>query len=103
MVRRQQKRSKKGNSSSSSSSGVVLCLMRLAFFVLIILLIVLVLVTTVYYTLDLTIQSTCRTVHDDQSYLINLISGNLEINFHVKCCFVFELNREINRSECDIW
>ncbi len=70
MVRRRGKPSRKGD-----SSGVVLCLMRLAFFVMIILLIVLALVTTVYYVLDIVFQSGCRTAHNDQPYLINLVTG----------------------------
>lgn len=49
--------------------------MRIAFGVMIILLVVLVLLTGVYYTLDLAVQGTCRTVHDDQPYLINVVTG----------------------------
>ena len=71
MVRQRQKQSKKGN-----SSGAVLCLMRLGFFVMMILLIVLSLVITVYYVLDIALQSGCRTAHNDQPYLINLVTGN---------------------------
>jgi hypothetical protein len=49
--------------------------MRIAFVVIIILLVAIVLLTVVYYALDLFVQGTCRTVHDDQPSLINLISG----------------------------
>ncbi len=56
-------------------NNVVLCFMRIAFVVMIILLVIMALLTGIYYALDLAMQSTCRTVHDDQPFLINLMSG----------------------------
>jgi len=70
----QHSKSRKIN-SKNGPSGVVLCLMRIAFFVMIILFVVLILLTGVYYALDLAVQSTCRTAHDDQPFLINLITS----------------------------
>ncbi len=76
--------------SNNGSSGVVLCLMRIAFIVMIILLVVLAILTGIYYTLDLALQSTCRTVHDDQPFLINLITGKY-IYLKFEFIFVFKL------------
>ena len=96
MVRR-----RKTQSKVQKPSGVVVCLMRVGFFVMMILLLVLVLVTAVYYILDLALQSGCRTVHDDQPYLINLASGNLDVDFQVEIFIV--LYREIDRGKYHIW
>jgi hypothetical protein len=49
--------------------------MRIAFFVMIILLVILVLVSGVYYVLDLVVQGSCQSIHNDQPHLINIISG----------------------------
>lgn len=85
----QRSRSRKMN----SNNGVVLCLMRIAFIVMIILLVILALLTGIYYTLDLALQSTCRTVHDDQPFLINLITGKY---IYLKFEFIFRF-RIVNR------
>ncbi len=76
---------------NSSPSGVVLCLMRIAFFFMMILFIVMVVVTGIYYVLDLTLQSSCRTVHDDQPYLINLISGKYYIKIYLQVEIYFSI------------
>jgi len=85
--------------SNNGPSGVVLCLMRIAFVVMIIILVVMVLLTGVYYALDLAVQGTCRTVHDDQPFLINFITGK---SFYIfiwnwNLYFFFEFYRQINR------
>jgi hypothetical protein len=87
--------------SNNGPSGVVLCLMRIAFVVMIIILVVMVLLTGVYYALDLAVQGTCRTVHDDQPFLINFITGK---NFYIfiwnlNLYFFFEFYRQINRIQ----
>lgn len=50
--------------------------MRIAFFVMIVMLIVLVIITGAYYALNLALQSGCRSMHDDQPFLVSLITGN---------------------------
>ena len=49
--------------------------MRIAFFVMIIVLVLMVLVTGVFFVIDLAVQGTCRSIHDDQPYLINVLTG----------------------------
>jgi hypothetical protein len=49
--------------------------MRIAFAIMIILFIVLLLLTGVCYALDLAVQGSCRTIHDDQPFLVNMLSG----------------------------
>ncbi|UJR14761.1 hypothetical protein I4U23_001751 [Adineta vaga] len=58
-------------------SGVVLCLMRIAFTVMIIMLIIMTILTGAYYTADIALHSACRTVHDDQSFLIPFITNQV--------------------------
>jgi hypothetical protein len=65
----------KGMSASNGPSSLILCLMRIAFGIMIVMLIILVLLTGVYYALDLAVQGSCRTVHDDQPFLINFVTG----------------------------
>ena len=67
--------------SSNGPSRVLLCLMRLAFVVMVILLIALLLLSGVYYAMDLVVQGTCRTVHDDQPFLISFLSGKYTCKF----------------------
>lgn len=88
-LRRKPRQSKKGN-----SSGVVPCLMRLAFFIMMIFLLLLVLLTIVFYTLDLANQGFCRTVHDDQPYLINTLSGEYK-----RSCISKKENVKFNLEE----
>jgi hypothetical protein len=74
--------------TSGSSSGVWFCLMRMGFGVMIIMLIIMVLLTGVYYGLDLAVQGACRTVHDDQPFLVSFLTGKsiphilMEFNFN---------------------
>ncbi|CAF1620621.1 unnamed protein product [Rotaria magnacalcarata] len=63
--------------SDNGSSGVLFCFIRIAFIIMIIMLITMVLLTGVYYALDLAVQGACRTVHDDQPWLINFAIDNL--------------------------
>ena len=50
-------------------------MIRIAFALMIVILIILVLLTTVYYALDLVVQGGCRTIHDDQPFLIDFALG----------------------------
>ncbi|CAF3925230.1 unnamed protein product [Adineta steineri] len=64
-------------SSSKDSSNAVRCWMRIVFFPLMCILIVIILLTSILYTVDLFAQSICRTVHDDQSFLISFLIDEL--------------------------
>ncbi|CAF1126923.1 unnamed protein product [Didymodactylos carnosus] len=63
--------------SSHCSPRVVLCWMRIVFTLMMIMLIVLVLLTGALYGLDLVAQGTCRTVHDDQPFLVSFLTDQL--------------------------
>ena len=79
--------------SKNVSSGAVLCLMRIAFFLMIIILIILIILTGVYYIFDLALQGTCRSVHNDQPYLINFISNKL-----IESNVIFGNSTEMNQT-----
>jgi hypothetical protein len=50
--------------------------MRIIFIPMAIMLVVIVLLTGVLYAVDLFAQGACRTVHDDQAFLVPFLIGN---------------------------
>ncbi|CAF1107838.1 unnamed protein product [Rotaria sordida] len=84
-------------SSNNGSSGILLCLIHIAFVIMIIILVIMVLLTGVYYALDLVVQGACRTVHDDQPFLINFIIDRL-----IKSNIMPYYSSEINRTVTDV-
>ncbi|CAF4230070.1 unnamed protein product [Rotaria sp. Silwood2] len=88
-------------SSNNGPSGILLCVMRIAFILIIIILIAMVLVTGVYYAVDLVVQGACRTVHDDQPFLIDLVIDKV-IELNVMPYYNSEINRTVNDviSDC---
>jgi hypothetical protein len=71
--------------------SVVLCWMRIVFTPMLIMLIVIVLLTGALYGVDLVVQGACRTVHDDQPFLVSFLTGNNSFVSFNKF-FIFNLN-----------
>ncbi|CAF3941948.1 unnamed protein product [Adineta steineri] len=63
--------------TNKNSSCVVPCLMRLAYSIMIIIFIIMVIFSGVYYALDLSIQGACRSVHDDQPFLVSFVTDKI--------------------------
>ncbi|CAF0996212.1 unnamed protein product [Rotaria sp. Silwood1] len=89
------------SSNNNGSSGILLCVMRIAFVIIIIILIAMILLTGVYYAVDLVVQGACRTVHDDQPFLINFIIDKL-IESNIMPYYTSEINRTVTDvvSDC---
>ena len=61
------------------------------------------LVTGVYYALDLAIQGTCRSLYDDQPYLINVLASQY-MSMLISCRKkILNLNRTINGIQRSVW
>ncbi|CAF1430662.1 unnamed protein product [Adineta steineri] len=63
--------------TNRNSSCVVPCLMRLAYSIMVIIFIIMVIFSGVYYALDLSIQGACRSVHDDQPFLVSFVTDKI--------------------------
>ncbi|CAF4094688.1 unnamed protein product [Adineta steineri] len=63
--------------TNKNSSCVVPCLMRLAYSIMVIIFIIMVIFSGVYYALDLSIQGACRSVHDDQPFLVSFVTDKI--------------------------
>jgi len=67
--------------------------MRLGFFLMMIILLILTPVTSIFFALDMGMQASCRTIHDDQPYLINLLA-----NYYNESVDIFDSDTELNTT-----